>query len=133
MIKNDLVDSICEVSNEQLLIQTGTNLLITKDWQIINEVKVSGGFNLERSLLLPGFDLKEFPFFVDYGTTKTDGHSIMTSQSYNLINVNTGSVDTLVNGSAQNILPQAASFFTKTEDGRTILNFCTAQRCSTSG
>ena len=100
MIKNDLVDSVCEISENSLLLQAAKDLLVATNCQVVRRVTVSSGFNLERSLLLPDFDVELFPFLVDYGSTADDGHSVKKSYSFNLVNVQTGHVDVLIKGSA---------------------------------
>ena len=127
MIKNDLIDSICEISGNRLLMQAGLDLLVMSNWQITSKVAMTSGFNLEKSSLLPDFDFELFPFIVDYGTTGNDGHSLIKSHSFNLVNIRSGRVDTLINGSAQNFMPQQAIFLTKCGEGRFTMDFCTVR------
>ena len=130
MIKSDLVDSICEIAENKHLLQAGVDLLVISDSKVISKVKVEGGYNLERSLLLPDFDIDHFPFLVDYGSTENDGHTVMKSHAFKLVNLSTGRVNILIASSAQNIMPQQAAFFTKTGEGRFTLDFCTVQQSS---
>ena len=58
---------------------------------------------------MPGFNLKDFPFVVTSGMV-----------SFNLINVNTANMETLINGSAGNHFGQQAFFFKEITDGFTM-------------
>ena len=127
MIKNDLIDSICEIPGDKLLMQAGLDLLVMSDWQIASKVTMTSGISLEKSSLIPDFDFELFPFIVDYGSTDDNGHSMIKSHSFNLVNIRSGRVDTLINGSAQNFMPQQAIFLTKSGEGRITMDFCTVR------
>ena len=93
---------------------------------------MTSGFSLEKSSLLPDFDFELFPFIIDYGTTGNDGHSLVKSHSFNLVNIRSGRIDTLINGSAQNFVPQQAILLTKNGEGRFTMDFCTVRHNSTT-
>ena len=67
-------------------------LLFVKNWQVANKIQVKQNFSLEKNLLLPSFDMESFPFALSYGR-----------DSYDLVNLKTGKVETLINGSAGNM------------------------------
>ena len=103
-IRGDEVRSFTEVSERILLVpvQYSQKLLELVNWKVTRKLDVyRNGLNLASHLLLPGFDVEEFPFVLDYGTSNSGGISIK-SDYFNLINVKTGSKSNLIRGSAQN-------------------------------
>ena len=66
---------------------------MVKDWVVTQELKVQHDFACGQHLLLPGFDLDQFPFIVDYGTGKLGNKR---SATYNLINLKSGHKDRLI-------------------------------------
>ena len=52
-------------------------------------------------MLLPGFSVDSFPFFVS-----------CSKETFDLINLSSGRVETLIHGSASNLYGQQAAFFT---------------------
>ena len=81
------VRSFCAFSGKNLIVplKESDEILITKNWKVTQKVHVSSKLTLGHHLLLPGFDIEEFPFLVTYA----DG-------SYDLINVRTGKKDVLI-------------------------------------
>ena len=88
------VESICEFAQNQLLVHLQwTDILVIINWKMIHRITISSHFTLERSMLLPGFNFEDgFPFLVSYG-----------KEMFELINVKTGRVESLIQGSAINL------------------------------
>ena len=83
---------------------------------MLNRVDISGSFMLEKGLLLPSFQDETFPFFLSYG-----------EESFDLVNLKNGRVESLICGSASNIFGQQAAFFMTRGVGKFELNFCTTR------
>ena len=64
-------------------------MLVIDKWAIVRRVEAPNDLIIVKELLLPGFDLKTFPFVVVYG-----------SDAYHLVNLITLHRDTLILGSA---------------------------------
>ena len=94
LIIDHKVHSVCETPDGNLFIklQADEMLLFVKNWQVINKIQVKQNFSLEKNLVLPSFDIESFPFVLSYGR-----------DSYDLVNLKTGRVETLIKGSAGNI------------------------------
>lgn len=89
-------------------------LLFVKNWQVANKIQVKQNFSLEKNLLLPSFDMESFPFALSYGR-----------DSYDLVNLKTGKVETLINGSAGNMQGQCAAFMISKGVGKFDLHLTT--------
>ena len=76
-------------------------LLIVQDWKVIHEIEDPVPGNTEKfwQLPLPGFDMVDFPFLISSG-----------KESYNLVNVNDGTMQPLIKGSAYNSKAQPPGF-----------------------
>ena len=110
------IRSFCALSGKNLIVplKDTDEILVTKNWKVINKVQVSNQVALGQHLLLPGFDIEEFPFVVTYA-----------NNSYDLINVSTGRRDALIKDSAKNDGRWPATFFINHRDDRIDMHFCT--------
>ena len=112
------VQSVCEYAQSQLLVHLQwTDILVIQNWKMTHRITVPDQFTIERCLLLPGFNFEDgFPFFVSYG-----------KDMFDLINVKTGRVESVIQGSAQNLRGQSAAFFTNRGNDIFDMDFCTTR------
>ena len=102
-------------------------LIVIQEWEVVHEVNVST-MAIGNHLLMPKFS-ETFPFILDYGTgvfNRTEKRK--KSNSFDLVNLNTGHRDTLIQGSAQNWGKFPASFFEPLCNDRFKLHFCTTRQ-----
>lgn len=95
LIRNECVDSVYEFKEDNLLVYVRPDFLVIKDWQVIHEVADPVPNNTEKywQSPLPSFHPDAFPFLVSSG-----------KETFNLLNVQTGLMEVLVEGSARNSL-----------------------------
>ena len=117
-IKGDYSHYTCSIAEGKAIIGTRLNnrMLVIDKWEITRSVKAPEDLTISKELLLPGFDLKTYPFVVIYGR-----------DTYQLVNLNTLHRDALILGSASNFWKQTAIFFLKQPTGRFFMNFCTTR------
>ena len=96
LLLNEAVQTFCEVSEtcQLLSLFNCTDLLVVENWEVTRRTKVCGEFSLEKNLLLPGFNLNNFPFIIVqakyYDVRETKCPTI------DLMNVLTGRMEPLI-------------------------------------
>ena len=90
LIVDKKVVSIVEFAEDKIMVHISLkDLLVVINWEVVHRVTVSILFQLEHCLILPEFNYEDnFAFFLSFGTDR-----------YDLVNVNTGSVEPLISGS----------------------------------
>ena len=94
------------------------HLFIVHDWKVVRRINDPDQKNINKYSLnpFPGFDLDSMPFLVSSGES-----------TFNLINVNTGHMEVLINAATSVLHAQTSCFFTTDSDGTHTMHFATTR------
>ena len=113
------VNSAVAFAPNQLLlaVQSQNVMLIVNQWTVVHQTDVSGEtINVSESLLIPGFNIDNFPVIMELG-----------KYSYNVINVLTGNRDVLIRASAINDVRQNPIYLKDLGNGSFSIDFAVAR------
>ena len=123
-ISGTKVDSVCAFKPGSLLLSVLSKnvILLVKNWQVIHETVINGKFAVSETLLLPGFNIENYPIVID-----------LSKRSYDVVNVLTGARNMLIRASALNDVRQQPVIISAPDEGRISIDFAVAQLNEHSG
>ena len=94
-IRGANIQSFCEIPGNLILVPLPDKLLVVFKWQVLQHIEVACDYTLSRHLTLPGFDIEDYPFIINFNQGR-----------FELVNVRTGHRDVLIVGTAGNLYEQ---------------------------